>query len=156
MDRQTPVKTLPYPNLAGGNKISIPVGCVRGSTTRCQYQWGRDGAGEEFPCLMICRGGGASGVPCLLSMTGVGAALYSEVQCIMGNDHMAPLSCEQTDRHKWKHYFPTISLADGNNNFIWGKCFHVLLVSAYVICERLSVMHKQVSVWTVNLCPNSP
>ena len=34
-----------------------------------------------------------------------------------------------------------------------------LLVSTYVECERLSVMHKQVSVHipqTVNFCPNSP
>ena len=31
-----------------------------------------------------------------------------------------------------------------------------LLVSTYVVCERLSVMHKQVSGWTVNFCPNSP
>ena len=34
-----------------------------------------------------------------------------------------------------------------------------LLVSTYVVCERLSVMHKQVSVHisqTVNVCPNSP
>ena len=30
------------------------------------------------------------------------------------------------------------------------------LVSTYVVCERLSVMHKQVSGWTVNFCPNSP
>ena len=30
------------------------------------------------------------------------------------------------------------------------------LVSTYVVCERLSVMHKQVSDWTVNFCPNSP
>ena len=33
------------------------------------------------------------------------------------------------------------------------------LVSTYVVCERLSVMHKQVSVHipqTVNFCPNSP
>ena len=33
------------------------------------------------------------------------------------------------------------------------------LVSTYVVCERLSVMHKQVCVripQTVNLCPNSP
>ena len=25
-----------------------------------------------------------------------------------------------------------------------------------LVCERLSVMHKQVSGWTVNFCPNSP
>ena len=31
-----------------------------------------------------------------------------------------------------------------------------LLVSTYVVCERLSVMHKQVSGWTVNFCPNFP
>ena len=30
------------------------------------------------------------------------------------------------------------------------------LVSTYVVCERLSVMHKQVSGWTVNFCPNFP
>ena len=30
------------------------------------------------------------------------------------------------------------------------------LVSTYVVCDRLSVMHKQVSSWTVNFCPNSP
>ena len=30
------------------------------------------------------------------------------------------------------------------------------LVSTYVVCERLSVMHKQVSVHTVNFWPNSP
>ena len=30
------------------------------------------------------------------------------------------------------------------------------LVSTYVVCERLSVMHNQVSGWTVNFCPNSP
>ena len=35
------------------------------------------------------------------------------------------------------------------------KCT-LLLVSTYVVCERLSVMHKQVSGWTVNFCPNSP
>ena len=28
------------------------------------------------------------------------------------------------------------------------------LVSTYVVCERLSVMHKQVSGWTVNFCSN--
>ena len=33
---------------------------------------------------------------------------------------------------------------------------HFHLVSTYVVCERLSVMHKQVSGWTVNFCPNSP
>ena len=32
----------------------------------------------------------------------------------------------------------------------------VFLVSTYVVCERLSVMHKQVSGWTVHFCPNSP
>ena len=32
----------------------------------------------------------------------------------------------------------------------------IWLVSTYVVCERLSVMHKQVSGWTVNFCPNSP
>ena len=35
----------------------------------------------------------------------------------------------------------------------------LLLVSTYIVCERLSVMHKQVSVHipqTVNFCPNSP
>ena len=35
------------------------------------------------------------------------------------------------------------------------KC-SVWLVSTYVVCEKLSVMHKQVSGWTVNFCPNSP
>ena len=30
------------------------------------------------------------------------------------------------------------------------------LVSTYVVCDRLSMMHKQVSGWTVNFCPNSP
>ena len=30
------------------------------------------------------------------------------------------------------------------------------LVSTYVVCERPSVMHKQVSGWTVNFCPNFP
>ena len=36
---------------------------------------------------------------------------------------------------------------------------NTFLVSTYVVCERLSVMHKQVSVHipqTVNFCPNSP
>ena len=33
---------------------------------------------------------------------------------------------------------------------------NIFLVSTYVVCERLSVMHKQVSGWTVNFCPNSP
>ena len=37
----------------------------------------------------------------------------------------------------------------------WSKIFN-WLVSTYVVCERLSVMQKQVSVWTVNFCPNSP
>ena len=32
----------------------------------------------------------------------------------------------------------------------------IYLVSTYVVCERLSVMHKQVSGWTVNFCLNSP
>ena len=32
----------------------------------------------------------------------------------------------------------------------------IWLVSTYVVCERLSMMHKQVSGWTVNFCPNSP
>ena len=54
-----------------------------------------------------------------------------------------------------------------NRNFSWRvltlRRLHcrvtVSLVSSYVVCERLSVMHKQVSVYipqTVNFCPNSP
>ena len=37
-----------------------------------------------------------------------------------------------------------------------GSDYLTNLVSTYVVCERLSVMHKQVSGWTVNFCPNSP
>ena len=37
------------------------------------------------------------------------------------------------------------------------ECPSTLLVSTYVVvCERLSVMHKQVSGCTINLCSNSP
>ena len=58
-----------------------------------------------------------------------------------------------------------------NYNFIWDTltkdhCYlwvdwdvNPSLVSTYVVCERLSVMHKQVSVHipqTVNFCSNSP
>ena len=32
----------------------------------------------------------------------------------------------------------------------------LFFVSTYVVCERLSVMHNQVSGWTVNFCPNFP
>ena len=35
-----------------------------------------------------------------------GGGLYSEVQCIIGNGHMA-------DRHDWKHYLLATSLAGG-------------------------------------------
>ena len=34
--------------------------------------------------------------------------------------------------------------------------FSPSLVSTCVVYERLSVMHKQVSGWTVNFCPNFP
>ena len=37
----------------------------------------------------------------------------------------------------------------------WAHFMLRSLVSTYVVCERLSVMHKQVSVHTVNFCPNS-
>ena len=30
------------------------------------------------------------------------------------------------------------------------------LVSTYIVCEKLSMILKQVSGWTVNFCPNSP
>ena len=67
-----------------------------------------------------------------------GASLYSDVQCIMGNGHIDPPKTgadtwcllvrsnaswvmvswdpptEQTDRHDWKHYFPTTSLPGDN------------------------------------------
>ena len=39
--------------------------------------------------------------------------MYSEDQCIMGNDDIGtPL---WTGRHKWKHYLPATSIAGGNN-----------------------------------------
>ena len=42
--------------------------------------------------------------------------LYSEVQCIMGNDHIMTPVNRQTKRHKWKHYLPATSLAGGNES----------------------------------------
>ena len=39
-----------------------------------------------------------------------GGALYSEVQCIMGNGHMVPPPTpdRMTDRQDWKHYLPQL------------------------------------------------
>ena len=64
--------------------------------TRCHYHggWG-EGQG---------RGGG-------LYRLGLGkGSLYGEVQCFTGNGQMPP---PRTDRHDWKHYLPTTSLAGG-------------------------------------------
>ena len=53
----------------------------------------------------------------------------------------------QNDRRLWKHYLPPTSLADGNKKrtshfSIIGAEETRLLVSTYVVCERLSVMHQ--------------
>ena len=58
-----------------------------------------------------------------------------------------------------KHRLPTLSIMSGIFSFASTEetCnLNVSLVSTYVVYERLSVMHKQVSGWTVNFCPNSP
>ena len=47
----------------------------------------------------------------------------------------------------------------GRKTYFEKRIFSTYLVSTYVVCERLSVVHKQVSVHipqTVNFCPNSP
>ena len=46
-----------------------------------------------------------------------GGGLYSEVHLIIGNGTMGyptPV-CRMADRHYWKHYLPSTSLAGGNN-----------------------------------------
>ena len=49
---------------------------------------------------------------------GWGGGLYNEVQCIMGNGHMGPSPCGETDRlmdrHVWKHYIPVTPVAGGS------------------------------------------
>ena len=42
-------------------------------------------------------------------------ALYSEVQCIMGNGYMGPSPYPRTGRHECKHYLPATSLACGKD-----------------------------------------
>ena len=55
----------------------------------------------------------------------------------------------------WKRNL-NVTFILGLMNLITRDLVTYFLVSTYVVCERLSVMHKQVSVWTVNFCPNSP
>ena len=43
---------------------------------------------------------------------GQGQGWERPVQWVMGNGHMGPPP-EQNDRHPWKHYLPTTSLAGG-------------------------------------------
>ena len=45
-----------------------------------------------------------------------GRGLYSEVQCIMSNDHIGTPVNRQTNRHKWKHYLLATSSAGGNES----------------------------------------
>ena len=59
-------------------------------------------------------GGGSSGILCN-EVPCQDRALYSEVQCIMGNGYMGPSPYPRTDRHECKHYLPAISLACGKD-----------------------------------------
>ena len=66
-------------------------------STRCQQWEVGPGSGGVVHCTV------RSDLNKFGHFQGWGESLYSEVQCIMGNGHMGPLS---TDRHEWKHYLP--------------------------------------------------
>ena len=59
-----------------------------------------------------CQGQGGGGSPGLMLGR---ESLYSEVQCIMGNDHMGTPLDRQT-HIPVKHYLLATSLAGGNNS----------------------------------------
>ena len=82
---------------------------------------------DEVPGLMT-GGGTRARTPDLIWEEGGirvgGGGMCSEVQCNMVNGYMGPPPHpgRMSDRHDWKHYLPTISLADGNNAFLVISC----------------------------------
>ena len=66
--------------------------------------------------MSLADGGQGLGVPCLMSWGGLGLrALYSQVQCIMGNGHMGT-PCKQADRQTWLKTLPSHNFIGGGNN----------------------------------------
>ena len=139
---------------------------------RCQYQW--KGLYSEVQWTSLDRSpvmatsrrwpgpgsGGGPHIPCLEGRDwGQGGALYSAVQCIMGNDHMTPPRPEQTDSdrqnitfsqlHWWVVKMCNIGLTHGiaqrlilHFDSTFG-CHKLVLLSSYchLICQLIQRVH---------------
>ena len=75
------------------------------------------GGGRGWGSHVSCSGGEGRGSQVWGDW--VQGALYSELQCIMGNGHMeTSLVDRMTDRPDWKHYIPTTSLVGSKNRVV--------------------------------------
>ena len=114
-----------------------------------------------FPQVSACprRGGGSMWPYPTLRRAILPSRTIPPLQGHTPQDHIPPgsypLPQDYTPLLQCRNPPSHLRLASGRYASYWNHCAH-FLVSTYVVCERLSVMHKQVPGWTVNFCPNFP